>query len=145
MLVTDGIPTAGATTGESLRGIADGLRGNGVERLDAVAVGGIRDDDLLKSVANAGLAHGGVVIDGSAPAEERWRRLNEATRSGLEVKVEGARFSFPRRIDGVQAGDHPQAKPVFDLDCMALLETARRLRDEGIAQRLREGPAIGGS
>jgi methylenetetrahydrofolate reductase (NADPH) len=33
--------------------------------------------------------------------------------------------------DGVQAGDHPQAKPVFDLDCMSLLETARRLRDAG--------------
>jgi methylenetetrahydrofolate reductase (NADPH) len=33
--------------------------------------------------------------------------------------------------DGVQAGDHPQAKPVFDLDCMSLTEIARRLRDEG--------------
>jgi methylenetetrahydrofolate reductase (NADH) len=32
--------------------------------------------------------------------------------------------------DGVQAGDHPQAKPVFDLDCVSLLETARLLRDE---------------
>jgi len=32
--------------------------------------------------------------------------------------------------DGVQAGDHPQAKPVFDLDCMSLLELARVLRDE---------------
>ena len=32
--------------------------------------------------------------------------------------------------DGVQAGDHPQAKPVFDLDCMSLLEIARTLRDE---------------
>ncbi len=32
--------------------------------------------------------------------------------------------------DGVQAGDHPQALPVFDLDCMSLLETARILRDE---------------
>ena len=32
--------------------------------------------------------------------------------------------------DGVQAGDHPQAKPVFDLDCVSLLETARTLRDE---------------
>jgi methylenetetrahydrofolate reductase (NADPH) len=32
--------------------------------------------------------------------------------------------------DGVQAGDHPQAKPVFDLDCMSLLEIARMLRDE---------------
>jgi methylenetetrahydrofolate reductase (NADPH) len=32
--------------------------------------------------------------------------------------------------DGVQAGDHPQAKPVFDLDCMSLLEIGRKLRDE---------------
>src|SRR6185436_10670018 len=32
--------------------------------------------------------------------------------------------------DGVQAGDHPQAKPVFDLDCMTLLEIGRALRDE---------------
>ena len=32
--------------------------------------------------------------------------------------------------DGVQAGDHPQAKPVFDLDSISLLETARTLRDE---------------
>lgn len=31
--------------------------------------------------------------------------------------------------DGVQSGDHPQAKPVFDLDCMSLLEIARDLRD----------------
>lgn len=33
--------------------------------------------------------------------------------------------------DGVQAGDHPDAKPVFDLDCMSLLETARTMRDRG--------------
>jgi len=33
--------------------------------------------------------------------------------------------------DGVGAGDHPQAKPVFDLDSISLLETARTLRDEG--------------
>ncbi|MGA9027315.1 MAG: methylenetetrahydrofolate reductase [Steroidobacteraceae bacterium] len=32
--------------------------------------------------------------------------------------------------DGVQAGDHPQAKPVFDLDCMTLLDIGRTLRDE---------------
>ena len=32
--------------------------------------------------------------------------------------------------DGWQAGDHPQALPVFDLDSLTLLETARTLRDE---------------
>ena len=32
--------------------------------------------------------------------------------------------------DGVQAGDQPQAKPVFDLDSMSLLETIRIMRDK---------------
>ena len=32
--------------------------------------------------------------------------------------------------DGVQCGDHPEAKPVFDMDCMATLETIRAMRDE---------------
>ena len=32
--------------------------------------------------------------------------------------------------DGVQAGDHPQAKPVFDLDSTSLLGIARGLREE---------------
>ncbi len=32
--------------------------------------------------------------------------------------------------DGVQAGDHPEAKPVFDLDSISLLDTIRVMRDE---------------
>lgn len=32
--------------------------------------------------------------------------------------------------DSVQVGDHPEAKPVFDLDSMSLLETIRAMRDE---------------
>ncbi|MEE9332531.1 MAG: methylenetetrahydrofolate reductase [Granulosicoccaceae bacterium] len=36
--------------------------------------------------------------------------------------------------DGVQSGDHPQAKPVFDLDCISLLEIARTMRDESAFQ-----------
>ncbi|MGH2621743.1 MAG: methylenetetrahydrofolate reductase [Anaerolineales bacterium] len=31
--------------------------------------------------------------------------------------------------DGLQAGDHPQARPVFDLDSIQLLNTARIMRD----------------
>jgi methylenetetrahydrofolate reductase (NADPH) len=41
--------------------------------------------------------------------------------------------------DGVQAGDHPQAKPVFDLDCITLLDIARNLRD---AHRFQSGRSI---
>ena len=32
--------------------------------------------------------------------------------------------------DGVQAGDHPQAKPVFDLDSISLLEMVKEMRDQ---------------
>ncbi len=32
--------------------------------------------------------------------------------------------------DGVQCGDHPEAKPVFDLDSTSLLQTIRTMRDE---------------
>lgn len=32
--------------------------------------------------------------------------------------------------DGVQSGDHPEAKPVFDLDCMTSLQMLRGMRDE---------------
>ncbi len=33
--------------------------------------------------------------------------------------------------DSVSNGDHPEAKPVFDLDCMTLLDTIRTMRDKG--------------
>lgn len=33
--------------------------------------------------------------------------------------------------DGVQSGDHPQAKPVFDLDSTSLLGIVKGMRDEG--------------
>lgn len=32
--------------------------------------------------------------------------------------------------DGVQVGDHPQAKPVFDLDSLSLLQIAKTMRDD---------------
>ena len=32
--------------------------------------------------------------------------------------------------DGVDVGDHPEAKPVFDVDCMSMLGIARTMRDE---------------
>ncbi|MBX2836923.1 MAG: methylenetetrahydrofolate reductase [Gammaproteobacteria bacterium] len=47
--------------------------------------------------------------------------------------------------DGVQTGDHPQAKPVFDLDCMSLLEIARNMRDQQCFQsgrKLIESPKV---
>ncbi|MCI4428351.1 MAG: methylenetetrahydrofolate reductase C-terminal domain-containing protein [Burkholderiales bacterium] len=47
--------------------------------------------------------------------------------------------------DGVEHGDHPGAKPVFDLDAVSLLDTARTLCDEGrylSGRRLRSAPRL---
>ncbi len=120
VIVTDGVPTAGVTDGDKLRASVVALKDRGVLRLDAVALGGIRDDALLGSLVNAGLPRGGVVLDPTTMGEEEmWRRLNEATRSGVDVKVENATFSFPQKIDGVQSGDEvlvyanvPEDRPV---------------------------------
>ena len=42
----------------------------------------------------------------------------------------GVRNLLMLRGDDPSAGDQPEAKPVFDLDARALLQTARRLRDQ---------------
>mgnify|MGYP000561974939 CR=1 FL=1 len=47
--------------------------------------------------------------------------------------------------DGVQAGDQPGAKPVFDLDCMSLLTTIRKMRDESqflSGRKITEAPEV---
>jgi Vault protein inter-alpha-trypsin domain/von Willebrand factor type A domain len=105
VLVTDGVATAGPTEGDKLRAAALALKDAGVERLDAVSVGGIRDDATLRRLATAGLARDGVVVDGTSSPEQLARRLGEATKSGIEVKVEGATWQYPKKLDGVQAGD----------------------------------------
>lgn len=60
----------------------------------------------------------------------------DRNRIALQSDLMGAAASGIRNLlvlrgDDPSAGDQPNAKPVFDLDPRALLETARRLRDEG--------------
>jgi hypothetical protein len=105
LLITDGVATAGETAQDKLRAAAGRLAAAGVERLDAIAVGGIRDDALLRQLVTAGLPRAGVVIDSAAGSEAMAKRLTEVTRSGIPVKIEGARFVYPDVLDGVQAGD----------------------------------------
>src|SRR5204862_6561202 len=92
LLVTDAVATAGQTGGDKLRPLVKALAGAGVERLDVIGVGGIRDDELGRRLARAGLPHDGLVLDGATAAPELARRLSHATRSGLKVEVEGSRW-----------------------------------------------------
>ncbi|WP_437609994.1 AgmX/PglI C-terminal domain-containing protein [Sorangium sp. So ce834] len=105
VLLSDGVATAGEVAPGALRGAAAALRDAGVERLDAVALGGLRDDVVLRQLVTAGLPRDGAMIDGARGVAELERRLSSATRSGIAVSVEGARWVWPRTLDGVQPGD----------------------------------------
>lgn len=59
----------------------------------------------------------------------------DANRIAIQGNVLGASALGVANIlcltgDGVQCGDHPQAKPVFDLDSISLLTTIRGMRDD---------------
>jgi tetratricopeptide (TPR) repeat protein len=105
VLISDGVATMGATEDDKLVTAARALNSQGVDRLDAVAVGGIRDDAGLRRIVTAGLVHDGVVADGTLDEPSLARRLTRATRSGVPVRVAGASWWWPRTIDGVQPGE----------------------------------------
>ncbi len=104
LVIGDGVTTAGDAVGDKVGAAALGLKEAGVERLDALAVGGIRDESMLARAARAGLARDGAVLDGDAGAAEIGRRLRATTRA-TRVRVEGASWQYPRELAGVQAGD----------------------------------------
>jgi hypothetical protein len=119
LLVTDGVATAGETGGSQLRQRVKALAGVGVERLDVLAVGGIREDALLGQLVTAGLARDGVVLVATQPAAVLAHRLTRATRSGIKLEVDGAGWIWPNTLNGVQPGDEvlvyadlPASKPL---------------------------------
>src|SRR5262249_14164189 len=70
----------------------------------------------------------------------------DMNRIALQSELMGAAALGIRNLllltgDDPTAGDQPDTKPVFDIDSRALIETARRLRDEGT---LPTGRRVGG-
>jgi tetratricopeptide (TPR) repeat protein len=105
LLITDGVATAGDTETRALKAAVRALGAHGVERLDVLAVGGLRDESVLRELITGNLAHDGQRIDGAAPLAEIARRLTLACRSGIKVEVEGAGWVWPETLNGVQPGD----------------------------------------
>ncbi len=105
LLVTDGVATAGPTDALNLQATLLKLKAAGVQRLDAIAVGGIRDEAALARLTVGSLPRDGAVLDGALAPAELARRLSLATRSTLTVKVEGATEAWPATLSGLQAGD----------------------------------------
>lgn len=102
VVVSDAVATMGGSA--AARRAENVLLKSGLERLDFVLVGGIRDEDHARHLARA-LPKSGVVVSGETSWQEIARRLTRQTHSGLKVAVEGARWVWPRQLDGVQAGD----------------------------------------
>ena len=70
----------------------------------------------------------------------------DKNRIALQSELMGAAALGIRNVlvltgDDPKAGDQPETKPVFDIDSRTLIETARRLRDEG---KLPTGREVGG-
>jgi len=105
LLLTDGVVTAGSDEGKALRAASKALGEHGVKRLDAIAIGGIRDDALLASLVTAGLERDGVVVNGRLPRAQLWQKLVAATTSQVPIEVTGASWWWPKQVDGVQPGD----------------------------------------
>ena len=105
VLVTDGVMTAGVIEGPNLIAALLKVKAAGVQRLDAITVGGLRDEAALARLTTGSLTRDGAVLDGGLAPVELARRLGLATKSKLEVKVEGATAVWPTLLAGVQAGD----------------------------------------
>jgi tetratricopeptide (TPR) repeat protein len=119
LLVTDGVATAGELGGDKLRPLVKSLAQAYVQRLDVLAVGGIREQAILSGLVTAGLGADGVVVDAAVPVTEQMRRLLSPTRSGLKVEVPDAAWVWPSVLNGVQPGDQvlvyadlPASKPL---------------------------------
>ena len=106
LLITDGVATAGATHPRRLRRAAARLKAQGVGRLDVLLVGAVRDAAAMRRLAAGnGFEREGTVLDGEQPAELLARRLSLPVRSGIRVRVPGAAWAWPTRLDGIQPGD----------------------------------------
>jgi tetratricopeptide (TPR) repeat protein len=104
VVIGDGVITAGVEKDELLAQVK-ALGGKGVERVDAVLLGGIRDVEAARTWVDAGLARDGAVLDLDRGADDVARRLGLPVRSDLAIRVPGATWVWPDRAAGVQPGD----------------------------------------
>jgi tetratricopeptide (TPR) repeat protein len=105
LIVSDGVATAGEVAGDKLRQAVLRLGPLGVKRLDALVLGGIRNESGLKALTTAGLKQDGTLIEGRLELVAIARKLTSRTRSHIRVSVDNANWVWPEELNGVQTGD----------------------------------------
>jgi methylenetetrahydrofolate reductase (NADPH) len=119
--------TDGADPAE-VRAVAEPLRG----KVDAVNC----TDNSAAHPHISPLAAARIVLeDGLEPIVQLGCR--DRNRIGLQADLLGAAALGARNVllmtgDDVSAGDHPETKPIFDIDSMHAIRTARIMRDDGV-------------
>lgn len=119
--------TDGADPG-SVHRLADGLRGH----VDAV---NCTDNSAAHPHLSSQAAAHLVADRGVEPVVQFACR--DRNRIGLQADILGAAVLGARNLclmtgDDVTAGDHPEAKPIYDLDGVHAIRIAKMLRDEGV-------------
>lgn len=141
LAVTCELETTDSADPRSVYRLADALRGN----VDAVNC----TDNSAAHPHLSGLASARLLIDrGVEPVLQLTCR--DRNRLALQSDILGAAALGVRNIvvmtgDDVTAGDHPEAKPIYDLDSMHLLRIARIMRDQGTylsGRRLDQPPDV---
>ncbi|HMI94412.1 MAG TPA: VIT domain-containing protein, partial [Polyangiales bacterium] len=105
LLIGDGVVTAGADDTTALREAVAKLAAHGVQRLDVLGEGGIRDLESLTALTRSGLPATGAVLDARAPIGELAARLQHETVARVQVRIAGATWVYPSELEGMQAGD----------------------------------------
>ncbi len=104
LLISDGEVTAGEGELPKLGALLQPLKDSGLQRIDAVIVGGIHDRAVLSALVKGG-RNDGLVIDGNTDTQVVAHKLSWGTRSNVQVEVSNASWVWPQKLDGVQAGD----------------------------------------
>lgn len=106
LLMSDGLASAGEQSDAALRRKLGALASAGVERLDALVLGRVHDEDRLRRLVAGPLPRAGVLLHPELPAERIAARIRQPTLEGVRLVVPGARWWSPTRLDGLQPDDH---------------------------------------
>ncbi len=98
LLVGDGVITAGH---ERLSDFLPKLRRAGINRVDLLAGGSVRNQETLRPLADA---MGGLVLDAREPADKVAEALTHKALSGVAVEVENAAWVWPQTLNGLRPG-----------------------------------------
>lgn len=126
-VVTAELQTTDSADPASVSEVAEGLRG----RVDAVNC----TDNSAAHPHISGVAAAHLLIDAGVEPILQFA-CRDRNRLALQADLLGAAALGVRNVclmtgDDVSAGDHPDAKPIYDLDSIHLLRIARIMRDEG--------------